>query len=97
MNARSAGKPAPPRALGEGPPIAERAAVALGPVGSRLRRVERVSAVPARYAEVDPWRIRPINSLFGLSFETVTALGGGHFAHRPCRDLVIAAALRPGT
>jgi len=35
--------------------------------------------------------------LFGLSFETVTALRGGHFAHRPCRDLVTAAALRPGT
>src|SRR5437879_216568 len=38
-----------------------------------------------------------LNSLFGLSFETVTALRGGHFAHRPCRDLVTAAALRPGT
>ena len=24
-----------------------------------------------------------LNSLFGLSFETVTALGGGHYAHRP--------------
>ncbi len=46
---------------------------------------------------VDRPHIGRLNSLFGLSFETVTALGGGHFAHRPCRDLVTAAALRPGT
>ena len=58
-----------------------------------LGAVKRVSAPRT----VDPRCVGPINSLFGLSFETVTALGGGHFAHRPCRDLVTAAALRPGT
>src|SRR5438477_2373842 len=51
------------------------------------------TTVPA----VDQPSATRLNSLFGLSFETVTALRGGHFAHRPCRDLVTAAALRPGT
>src|SRR5438477_1049927 len=51
----------------------------------------------ARVPAVDQPSTTRLNSLFGLSFETVTALRGGHFAHRPCRDLVTAAALRPGT
>jgi len=32
---------------------------------------------------VDPLLRRPIQFPFGLSFETVTARWGGHFAHRP--------------
>jgi len=32
---------------------------------------------------VDPLLRRPIQFPFGLSFETVTAPWGGHFAHRP--------------
>ena len=52
---------------------------------------------PDRVPAVDRPCIGRLNYSFGLSFETVTALRGGHFAHRPCRDLVTAAALRPGT
>src|SRR5439155_8027121 len=79
-----------------------------GPSG--LRRALRSGGRPAerpagcqdqghltRVPAVDQPSTTRLNSLFGLSFETVTALRGGHFAHRPCRDLVTAAALRPGT
>ncbi len=80
-----------------------------GPQAARVRTTRAtdrsickrpLTPVPPRAKEVpavDRSCIGRLNSLFGLSFETVTALRGGHFAHRPCRDLVTAAALRPGT